>query len=266
MKTEVQIFNLRGNFSAIREYANAIASMSAAVSNAYVIAFDKEDEILWTVQAGDDLNEAKAVMNWQGVRRIEIYDHSADGTYRMENIYITSQKSLDAYTSERSASDFEVTSNRTACTADAWQTVEEDEPVQQDNSDAQDDGNNEDDQTPAEPSRLAQIAAKVAEKAKTYATRAAFILSLAAVCVLAVAAFFAVASAFAAGFDAVGIGGHVRFALLLCAFVPAADMALWIECNACAFVARIFPGMFTGSRPDFLAPGSFFLNVYRNNM
>lgn len=262
MKTEVQIFNLRGNFAAIREYANAIASMSAAVSNAYVMAFDKEDEILWTVQAGDDLNEAKAVMNWQGVRRIEIYDHSADGTYRMENIYITSQKSLDAYTSERSASDFEVTSNRTACTADAWQTVEEDEPVQQENNEAQSDDNNEGDQTATEPSRLAQII----EKAKTYATRAAFILSLVVVCALAFAVAFAVASAFAAGFDAAGIGGNIRFALILCAFVPAADMALWIECNACAVVARIFPGMFTGSRPDFLAPGSFFYHVYRSNI
>lgn len=44
--------------------------------------------------------------------------------------------------------------------------------AQQDNSsDAQSDGNSEDDQTPAEPSRLAQVA----EKAKIFAIRAAFI-------------------------------------------------------------------------------------------
>lgn len=118
MNTEVYIYNLNGNRAAVRDYAKTIAEMSATSSNAYVMAFDKDNEILWTVQAGnlDDVNE---VINWQGVRRVEIYDHSADGTYKVECVYVTSQKSLTEYTSERNASDFIVVENNTqyiACT------------------------------------------------------------------------------------------------------------------------------------------------------
>lgn len=259
MKAEVCIFNLRGNFAAIREYAKTIASMSAAASNAYVMAFDKENEIVWVVQAGDDIDDLKAAIKWQGVRRVEIYDHSADGHYKTEQVYITSQKSLDAYTSERSANDYEVTSNRTACTAGNWQASE---TAQQDNTNEDNEGT----QAPAEPSRLAQAAAKVAAKAKTFAHRAAFILSLVVVAVLAFAVVPAGCMAFASIFDAAGIEGNARFALCLCALVPLVDMALWVEANALAVVARLFPSMFVGRRPEFLAPGSFFWHVYRCNL
>lgn len=95
MTTDIFICNLNGNRAAVRDYANAIACMSAHVSNAYVMAFDKDNEILWTVQAGDDLDEVKASINWQGVRRVEIYDHSANGMYKVEQVYITSLKSLN---------------------------------------------------------------------------------------------------------------------------------------------------------------------------
>lgn len=122
MKTEIYIFNLNGNRAAVRDYANTIANMSASNCNAYVMAFDKDNEILWTVQAGDDLNEVKAAINWQGVRRVEIYDHSADGTYKTEQVYITSRKSLNEYTVERSASEFVVAGNNTQYTADNWQS------------------------------------------------------------------------------------------------------------------------------------------------
>lgn len=150
MKTEVYIFNLDGNRAAVRNYANTIASMSASNCNAYVMAFDKDNEILWTVQAGDDLDEVKTAINWQGVRRVEIYDHSADGTYKTEQVYITSRKSLNEYTAERSAFDFVIVNNNTQYTADNWQTEE---------SDTQSNESNEDEQTAAEPSRLAQKAA-----------------------------------------------------------------------------------------------------------
>ena len=266
MKTEVCIFDLRGNFAAIREYAKTIASMSASASNAYVMAFDKDNEILWVIQAGDDLDEVKAAIDWRGVRRVEIYDHSADGQYKTEQVYVTSQKSLDAYTSERSADEYDVTSNRTAWTADNWQASE----TAQQTDTNEDDDTNEGDQAPAEPSRLAQAAAKVvakvAETAKTFAHRAAFILSLAAVALLSFAVVPVCGMAFASILDAAGIEGGARFALCLAAIIPAVDIALWIEANALAVVARLFPGMFTGRRPEFLAPGSFFWHVYRENI
>ena len=97
MKTEVYIYNLNGNRAAVRDYANTIASMSATSSNAYVMAFDADNEISWTIQAGDDLDEVKAAINWQGVRRVEIYDHSADGTYKIEHVYITRKQSILIY-------------------------------------------------------------------------------------------------------------------------------------------------------------------------
>lgn len=127
MKTEVYISTLHGNRAVIRDYANTIANMSASNCNAYVMAFDKDNEILWTVQAGDDLDEVKAAINWQGVRRVEIYDHSANGAYKTEQVYITSRKSLNEYTQECSASEFVVISNTTQYTADNWQTEESDE-------------------------------------------------------------------------------------------------------------------------------------------
>lgn len=166
MKTDVYIYNLDGNRAAVRDYANTIAEMSASNCNAYVMAFDKDNEILWTVQAGDDIDDVKAAINWQGVRRVEIYDHSADGTYKIEHVYITSRKSLNGYTSERSASEFVVVGNTTQYTADNWQKTEADES---DNNDAQSDDNSEGKQTAAEPSALAQKVAKVAESVKTYA-------------------------------------------------------------------------------------------------
>lgn len=127
MTTDIFICNLNGNRAAVRDYANAIACMSAHVSNAYVMAFNKDNEILWTVQAGDDLDEVKAAINWQGVRRVEIYDHSANGAYKTEQVYITSRKSLNEYTAERKASEFVIISNTTQYAADNWQTEESDE-------------------------------------------------------------------------------------------------------------------------------------------
>ena len=119
MKTEVYIYNLDGNRAVVRDYAKTIAEMSATSSNAYVMAFDKNNEILWTVQA-DNLDDINEVIDWQGVRRVEIYDHSTDGTYKVEYVYVTSQKSLTGYTSERNASEFIVIENNTQYIADNW--------------------------------------------------------------------------------------------------------------------------------------------------
>ena len=246
MKTEVYIYNLNGNRAAVRDYANTIASMSASNCNAYVMAFDKDNEILWTVQAGDDLDEVKAAINWQGVRRVEIYDHSADGTYKMEHVYITSRISLNEYTSERSASEFVVVGNTTQYTADNWQKAEADES---DNSDGNSDGNSEGKQTAAEPSALAQKVAKVAESVKTYATqgarRVALLLSLLFVLVLSVGVVLGCVPLTLAFFDALSITGAARVVLaFLVVLGPAMELGINIECNALAVVARLFPGSF----------------------
>ena len=242
MKTEVYIYNLNGNRAAVRDYANTIASMSASNCNAYVMAFDKDNEILWVVQAGDDLDEVKAAINWQGVRRVEIYDHSADGTYKTEQVYITSRISLNGYTSERSASEFVVVDNTTQYTADNWQKAEADES---DNSD----DNSEGKQTAAEPSALAQKVAKVAESVKTYTTqgarRVALLLSLLFVLVLSVGVTLGCMPLTLAFFDALSITGAARVVLaFLVVLGPAMELGINIESNALAVVARLFPGSF----------------------
>lgn len=112
MKTEVYIYNLNANREVVRDYAKTIAEMSATSSNSYVMAFDKDNEIIWTVQA-DNIDDINEVINWKGIRRVEIYDHSADGTYKVEYVFVTSQKSLKEYTSERNASEFVVIENNT---------------------------------------------------------------------------------------------------------------------------------------------------------
>ena len=187
MKTEVCIFNLRGNFAAVREYANIIASKGKAASNAYVMVFGKDDGIIWVIQAGDE----------------------------------TAQ--------------------------------------QDDDNDTQSDSTNE-------PSRLALAVKKVVEKAKKYAYRAAFLLSVVVVLALAFSICVAGGMLFASVLDAVGIEGSIRFALVLCAFVPSLDVALWVECNAIAVVARLFPCCFVHRRPEFLAPCSVFWAAYRGNL
>lgn len=247
MNTEVYIYNLNGNRAVVRDYAKTIAEMSATSSNAYVMAFDKDNEMLWTIQAGDGINEVKAAINWQCVRRVEIYDHSADGTYKVENVYVTSQKSLTGYTSERSASEFVVVSNTTQYTADNWQKAEADE------SDHIDD-NSEGKQTAAEPSALAQKVAKVAESVKTYAAqgarRVALLLSLLVVLVLSVGVVLGCVPLMLAFFDALSITGAARV-VLACLVVlgPAMELGINIECNALAVVARLFPGSFPCRMP-----------------
>ena len=244
MKTDVYIFNLNGNRAAVRDYANTIASMSTSYCNAYVMAFDKDNEILWTVQAGDDIDEVKAAINWQGVRRVEIYDHSADCTYKTEQVYITSRKSLNEYTSERNASEFVVVDNTTQYTADNWQKAEAEE------SNSQSDDNNEGKQTAAEPSALAQKVAKVAESVEAYAAKAAqrvaFLVSLLAALALALGVIFGTVLIIGTLCDTLSISAAARFVVSLFAlFGPALELAVNIECNFLAVIARLFPGYFS---------------------
>ena len=150
----------------------------------------------------------------------------------------------------------------------SYDLVKDDEPAQQeDNNDESDNNNtqsndsNEGDQTTAEPSRLAKAAAKV----KTYARRAAFAVSLAAVFVLCFVVFFVCIPAFNMMLKAAGIEGTACTVFTWCALVPALDITSWLECNALAVLARLFPGSFVGcSRPEFLRPCSIIAKMYRN--
>lgn len=142
-----------------------------------------------------------------------------------------------------------------------YDLVKDDEPAQQEDSDNNDAQSNEGNQTPAEPSRLAKVAAKV----KTYARRMLFAVSLAAVAVLCFCFFCSCFPALHMMLQAAGIEGTACTVLTWCAFVPALDITLWLECNALAVLARLFPGSFVGcSRPEFLRPCSILAKMYRN--
>ena len=247
MKTEVYIYNLNGNRAAVRDYANTIASMSAASSNAYVMAFDADNEISWTVQAGDDLDEVKAAINWQGVRRVEIYDHSFDGSYKVEHVYVTSQKSLYRYTRERNAADFLVVGNNTQYIADTWHT---DDDSENGNNDAQSNESNEENQAPAEPSHLAQLAVSVKAYAAKTVKRCAFAISLAVVAVVAFSVCFGSGLLVNGLCDAFHLSSFVRGVLSLVVLIgPALELAANVEYNLLAAVARLFPSFFCCAIP-----------------
>ena len=142
-----------------------------------------------------------------------------------------------------------------------YDLVKDDEPAQQEDSDNNDAQSNEGNQTPAEPSRLAKVATKV----KTYARRMLFAVSLAAVAVLCFCFFCSCFPALHMMLQAAGIEGTACIVLTWCAFFPALDITSWLECNALAVLARLFPGSFVGcSRPEFLRPCSILAKMYRN--
>lgn len=143
-----------------------------------------------------------------------------------------------------------------------YELVKDAEPAQQeDNNDAQNDESNEGNQTTAEPSRLAKAAAKV----KAFTRRAAFDISLLAVVVLCFVFFFACIPAINMMLQAAGIEGTACTVLTFFALLPAMDVTLWLECNALAVLARLFPCSFVGSsRPEFLRPCSIFVKMFRN--
>ena len=136
-----------------------------------------------------------------------------------------------------------------------YELVKDDEPAQQE------DNNNESDQTTVEPSCLAKAAAKV----KAFTRRAVFDVSLLSVVVLCFVFFFACIPAINMMLQAAGIEGTACTLLTFFALLPVMDVTLWLECNALAVLARLFPGSFVGSsRPEFLRPCSIFVKMYRN--
>lgn len=103
----VILYPLSGNAEAIKDYADTIARFcNANSSNAYVMAFDDENEILWCVQAGEEDSLADCKITSE-VARVEIYDHSplryaeTEGLWKFEQVYLRSgkrgQRSLDQY-------------------------------------------------------------------------------------------------------------------------------------------------------------------------
>ena len=140
-----------------------------------------------------------------------------------------------------------------------YELVKDDEPAQQEDNES--DNNDEGNETTAEPSRIAKASAKV----KEYARRAAFDVSLFIVVVLCFVFFFACIPALNMMLKAAGIEGTACTVLTFFALLPAMDVTLWLECNALAVLARLFPGAFVGSsRPEFLRPCSIFVKMYRN--
>lgn len=101
------LYPLSGNADAIKGYAETIARFcNANSSNAYAMAFDDNNEILWCVQAGDEdsLEDCKLTSE---VARVEIYDHSSlcytetEGLWKFEQVYLRAgkrgQRSLEQY-------------------------------------------------------------------------------------------------------------------------------------------------------------------------
>lgn len=138
-----------------------------------------------------------------------------------------------------------------------YDLVKDAEPAQQDddnNNDTQSNESNEGNQTPADPSALAQKVAKVAESVKTYAAKAAqrvaFLVSLLAALALALGVFFGTVWIIGTVCDALSISASARFVVSMFAlFGPALELAINIECNFLAVLARLFPGSFSHPIP-----------------
>lgn len=132
--------------------------------------------------------------------------------------------------------------------------VKDDEPAQQgDNNDESNDNDAQSadgNQAPAEHSRLAQAAAKVAANVEAYAAKAAqrvaFLVSLLAALALALGVIFGTVWIIGTVCDALSISAAARFVVSLFAlFGPALELAINIECNFLAVIARLFPGSFS---------------------
>ena len=136
-----------------------------------------------------------------------------------------------------------------------YDLVKDDEPAQpEDNGTASYNNNDaqsaEGNQAPAEPSRLAQSAAKVAANVDAYAAKAAqrvaFLVSLLAALALAIGVIFGTVWIIGTLCDALSISAAARFVVSLFAlFGPALELAINLECNFLAVIARLFPGNFS---------------------
>lgn len=111
MHSEISIFPLRGNKRNIKNYARAIAEMNWRSSNAYAMAYNLHNEVVWCVCAGDvdcikDIEFSDAV-------RVEIYDHGNCGNFKTEFVYVDSYKYLKCYLDalEKAKSEYNVDYN-----------------------------------------------------------------------------------------------------------------------------------------------------------
>lgn len=119
--TQVSIFKLNGNKKEIKEYAENICGNP--FTNAYVMAFDKNNDICWCFQGSNEESEVLEDMTWEDVVRVEIYDHTlpcqGEGVTRFEQVYVNTKKALTPFfeEAERAYSEFggsyEVVSNQT---------------------------------------------------------------------------------------------------------------------------------------------------------
>lgn len=128
-----------------------------------------------------------------------------------------------------------------------YDLVKDDEPAQPEDNDAQ---SAEGNQEPAEPSRLAQSAAKVAANVEAYAAKAAkrvaFLVSILAALALALGVIFGTVLIIGTVCDALSISAAARFVVSMFALLgPALELAVNIECNFLAVIARLFPGYFS---------------------
>lgn len=128
-----------------------------------------------------------------------------------------------------------------------YDLVKDDEPAQPEDNDAQ---SAEGNQAPAEPSRLAQSAAKVAANVEAYAAKAAqrvaFLVSILAALALALGVIFGTVLIIGTVCDALSISAAARFVVSMFALLgPALELAVNIECNFVAVIARLFPGYFS---------------------
>ena len=119
--TQVSIFKLNGNKKAIKEYAKIICGND--FTNAYVMAFDKNNDICWCIQGSNEEWEVDQDMTWEDVVRVEIYDHTLpcpnEEMTKFEQVYVNTKKALASYFEEWEkayepfGNSYEITGNQT---------------------------------------------------------------------------------------------------------------------------------------------------------
>lgn len=119
--TQVSIFKLNGNKKAIKEYAKLICGNR--FTNAYVMALNEENEVVWCFQGSNEEWEVDQEMTWEDVVRVEIYDHTLpcpnEEITKFEQVYINTKKAIAPYFEEWEkaykafGNSYEITSNQT---------------------------------------------------------------------------------------------------------------------------------------------------------
>lgn len=98
-KTNISIWNLKGMAENIRMTAECIADCRS--TNAYVMGFDDEGEILWTIQSGSDKDDFDQIdMTSSKLAAVEYYDYATDGeicTEKWEQVFVRAGKRGQAF-------------------------------------------------------------------------------------------------------------------------------------------------------------------------